>query len=130
MSRLGSSLDAIFCDKMKGKVDPNTEYTTDSLIDLVRDDLDFKFEDFVAWLFGGADWIGDATKEAMVISKINEFITNTPSPLAAKTGEDPMGAVISCTSDMCKNNFYMHYGFGTEAQQETYKQALCDLFHS
>jgi hypothetical protein len=125
MSRLGSEIDNIFCDKFKGKLDPNASYTTDSLIDALRNDADFKFEDFVAWLFGGADWVGNSSQEATVVSKLNEFCQNNPSPRGGDV------AVISCTSEQCKTNFWVHYGYGvSEEQQEIYKQALCDLFHS
>lgn len=123
MSRLGSSIDDILCNKLKGKLNPSTEYTSASLISFFRNDPDFNFEDLVAWLFGGADWVGDTSQEAMVVSKLNEFCQNNASPKGNEV------VVMSCTNDQCKYNFWINYGYQVEEeQQEIYKQALCDLF--
>lgn len=126
MGRLGSNIDSFLCDKLKGKLDSGTEYTSAMLISFFRNDPDFKLEDFVAWLFGGADWVGDSSQEDMVVTKLNEFCQANPSP---KGGD--VVVIMSCVSLDCRFNFWKHYGVGvSEAQQEVYKQELCDLFIS
>jgi hypothetical protein len=125
MSRLGSNLNAIFCDDMKGKLDPSTEYTTATLIPLVRNDSSFKFEDLIAWIFGGSDWIGDSSMESKALTSLNQFITENPSPQGVEV------SVMSCNSEECRNKFYSNYCLDlTEEQQESYKQKLCDIILS
>lgn len=125
MSRLGSSIDSILCEKLKGKLSAGSSYTSDNLIDFFRNDPDFILEDMVAWLFGNADWVGDSTKVDDVTAKLNIFIDGNISP----KGEQPQ--VMSCLSSPCAEKFWYHYGYGVSVeQQEIYKQELCDLFHS
>lgn len=124
MGRLGSSVDLKMCDKLKGRIDQDKNYSSSDLINFFRHQEDFLFEDLVSWIFGRADWAGDSAKEHEVVGKLNQFIASNPI-----NGVDI--EVISCSSEQCKKSFWIAYGVNSTAQQrEVYKQALCDIIIS
>lgn len=123
--RSGQDIYDNLCDKLKGVVDVNATYDSDSLIDLFRNHQDFTLRDMLAWLFGGADFFGsDSDKESHVLAKMNEYIVANPIQ-----GEDVL--VLDAANQECGFKFYVRYGHGKTAQEkEQVKQDLCDLFHS
>lgn len=123
ITRLGSELENSFCDDMKGKLAPATSYSTADLISLFRNDTDFTFYQLVGWIFKTADWINDSIKNNEAIDVLNQFIADNP-PISGNTP-----TLVSCTSELCQMAFtseYLNSGISA-AQQEAYKQALCDL---
>jgi hypothetical protein len=123
MERLGSQIESKFCDKMQGSLDGSATYSSNDLINAVRNNPECKFVEVIHWVFGGADWVGDTTTEDYVTSKINQFVQQNPSPTW------PDYAAVSCTSEQCKRSFYIAYAVhATEEEKEVLKNALLDVF--
>lgn len=125
--RSGQQVYDSLCDKLKGYVDVNSSYDTDSLIDLMRNKPEFLLQDMIAWVTGITDLFTENGKELWAVNIMNQFIIDNPcqdsmfDAPSFSVGEDP--------ADRARN-FYQYYYFCSEAEKETLKQALCDAFHS
>jgi hypothetical protein len=123
MTRSGQDLIDAACDDLKGKFDPNATYTTNSLIDLMRNDPDFTLIHCVSWFFGVSDWhnSNDQTTINYAYSKLNTFIQNNPSPT---------GMQMTIDSNTTLEDFLEFYAPMTETEQEQLKQDILDVFYT
>lgn len=124
MSRLGSSLSSIVCDKLKNKFDPDIDYDSQGLIDLMRNDPDFLLEDCVAWFLGGiSNWYlsDDTATIDMVKQKLNQFLQDNPSP----TGRSL--TIVHCNE---YEQFLEYYAPMTAQEMEQIKQDILDVFYN
>ena len=123
--RNGQDVYNSLCDKLKGYVDVNSMYDTDSLIDLMRNKPEFTLEDVIAWVAGTTDLFGIEGKEAWAVGIMNQFIIDNP----CEDAKFPAPSFTVGQTDRAVE-FYKYYYFCSDPEKETHKQALCDAFHS
>lgn len=123
MNRSGQDLINASCDELKGKFVAGNTYSTNDLIDLMRNDPDFNLIHCVGWLLGGSDWhdSNDQTTIDYVVGKLNTFLQSNPSPT---------GMELTISTGREAQQFMEYFAPMTEAEQEQLKQDILDVFYT
>lgn len=124
MARTGDRFKQLVCDKLKNKFSESQTYTSNDLIDLMRNDPDFLLEDCVSWFLAGiSDWYLDNNTATidMVKTKLNTFLQNNPSP----TGKE-----LTITTCLEYDQFLEYFAPMTASEMNQLKQDLLDVFYN